>query len=85
MRPLVNSETAAAVPVISQTAAAVPVIRELLKKKMQIKSGLLPKRSYPTPPPPPQTFGTFGTLFRTLIFFLELFGHFLCRISPKSG
>ena len=57
------------------------LLRELLKKKMQIKSGLLPKRSYP--PPDFWNFwdtflyadffpGTFGALF--VLYFTKIVG-----------
>ena len=64
-------------------------VRELLKKKMQLNYGLLPKRSDPQPPPTPQTFGTFGTLFRRQIFFLQTFGtlfvSYFTKIKGKSA
>ena len=59
------------------------LLRELLKKKMQLNYGLLPKRSYP--PSPPRLSELLGHFFVGWFFFLEILGHFLCRISPKSG
>ena len=48
--------------------------------KMKLNYGLLPKRSDPLPP---QTFGTFGTLFRRLIFFWNVWGNFFLAYFTK--
>ena len=63
------------------------LVREQPIRKMQLKYGLLPKRS---DPPLPQTFGTSGTLFRRLIFFVwnfwgTFFWSYFSKIRVKSA
>ena len=58
-------------------------LRELLIKKCSLIMDFFQKGL--TPPLPPQTFGTFGALFRRLIFFWNFWGTFCVVFYQNQG